>query len=357
VAQVEIERESGMGRVAWHWREALEARGYAFIHLGPDVARRPVHPALFPLAAFLRYRSLGLDPAAILVHEPAGLPFVMSHPAVIVFSHGLERRGWQATLERSSLPGFHVRRRSRLLFPIWRLGQADFSLRHARALLVLNSADLAYAQRRYHRDAEDVFLFRNGIYPPVAAERSAGDRPSAILFIGSWSPRKGVGTIVAAASLLHGRGIMPRFILAGTGQDAGEVLRSWPEGLREAVSVLPHFTYEEEPALYSLADIFLLPSLFEGQPLALLQAMAAGCCCLASAIAGNRDLITHRRTGLLHTAGDAEQLAADLLECLGNPTLRKSLGENARAAVAARTWPAVAGEVADFVASVVDGKP
>ncbi|MFY9821571.1 MAG: glycosyltransferase, partial [Thermoanaerobaculia bacterium] len=123
--------------------------------------------------------------------------------------------------------------------------------------------------------------------------------------------------------------------------------------LRGSVRVLPSFPAAEEAALFAAADLFVLPSLFEGQPLALLQAMAAGRCCLASDIPGPRDVIDHRRTGLLHTAGDAGQLAEQMAECLANPALRDDLGSAARNLMAGRTWSAVAGEVADFITGVL----
>jgi phosphatidylinositol alpha 1,6-mannosyltransferase len=81
--------------------------------------------------------------------------------------------------------------------------------------------------------------------------------------------------------------------------------------------------------------------------------MAAGCCCLVADIAGPRDLIAHRRSGLLHTAGDAGELAGQMAECLASPVLRHELGSAARNFVTGRTWNAAAGEVADFIAGVL----
>ncbi len=350
VAQLDISRESGMGRVAWHWRQELESRGYTFLHIGPREVGRPVHPALFPYAAWRRFRRLGVRPAAFLVHEPAGVPFVAAGGApAFVFSHGLERRGWEAALAHAAASGSPVRLRSRLLFPLWRLRQADFSLRRARAVLALNRDDLAALQSRYGRRPEDLFLFHNGVDPSPAAPRVATDAPPTVLFLGSWLARKGTATLVRTAELLRQRGVAVRFLLAGTREEEATVLADWPAELRGSVRVLPAFPAEEEAALYAAADLFVLPSYFEGQPLALLQAMAAGRCCLASDIAGNRDLITHRRNGLLHAAGDAGELADQMAECLASPALRDELGAAARALVAGRAWSAVAGEVADFI--------
>src|SRR4051812_38669687 len=205
VAQLEISRESGMGRVAWHWRQELEARGYSFLHIGPREVGRPVHPALFPYAAWRRVRRLGVRPAAFLVHEPAGVPFVVAGAPAFVFSHGLERRGWEAALAQAAASGPPIRARSRLLFPFWRLRQADFSLRRARAVLVLNRDDLAGVQELYGRRREDLFLFRNGVEPWPAVPRVATEAPPTVLFLGSWLARKGTATLARAADLLRRR--------------------------------------------------------------------------------------------------------------------------------------------------------
>lgn len=358
VAQIEISRQSGMGRVAWHWRRELESRGYAFVHIGPREVGRPVHPAFFPYAAWLRLRRMGVRPAAFLVHEPAGVPFVVSGPPAFVFSHGLERRGWEAYLAHAAASGETVRARSRLLFPLWRLRQAGFALRRARAVLVLNRDDLADAQARYGRRPEDLFLFRNGVDPVPAVPRPPADGPPTVLFVGSWLARKGTATLVGAADLLRRRGVAARFLLAGTGAREDEVLAAWPAELRGSVRVLPSFPSEEEAALYAGADLFILPSFFEGQPLVLLQALASGCCCLASDIAGNRDLIAHRRNGLLHAEGNAAELADQMAECLASPALRDELGQAARRSMEGRTWEAAAREVADFIErTLASGRP
>ncbi len=352
VAQIDIRRESGMGRVAWHWRAELEARGYAFVHLGAAEVGA-VHPAVFPLAAYRRARRLGIRPAAVLVHEPAGAPFLLGSRPVIAFSHGLERRGWEANLAMAAAGIVSIRRRSRLLFPLWRLRQADLALRRATAVLVLNTDDLAYVRRVYRRTAEDVFLYSNGSYPlPERVDPPAAEIPS-LLFAGAWLPRKGVRTLIGAVALLSRRGMPVRVRLAGTGAGAAAVLAEWPEGLRGSVEVIPRFDLDAEAALYARGGIFVLPSHFEGQPLALLQAMAAGCCCIASDVGGNRDLVVHGETGLLHPAGDAEALADRIAQCLEDPELRRMLGERARRAAAPRTWQAAAAGVADFVERVI----
>ncbi len=349
VAQVEVTPESGMGRVAWHWRRELEARGYEVVHLGPAEVGR-VHPALFPWKAWRHARRLNLHPKLILVHEPAGLPFVLfERRRTVIFSHGLERRGWDVALEGEE----PIRLRSRLLFPLWRVWPAEAALLRARAVLVLNRDDQAEVLGRYGRRAEDVHLFRNGVAPVAAG---AGTDTDTVLFLGTWMARKGTRTLVEAAKILRRQGRAPSFLLAGTGLSASEVLADWPEDLRSAVRVLPRFAANEEAGILSQAGLFVLPSTFEGQPLALLQALAAGLCCIASDIPGSRDLIRHGENGLLHPPGDSVALAARLSQALDDPALRRRLGENARRAVADRSWEACSREVADFLETVLEDR-
>ena len=84
------------------------------------------------------------------------------------------------------------------------------------------------------------------------------------------------------------------------------------------------------------AAIFVQPSVFEGLPLALQEAMFCGCACVATRVAGNDELIEHDRTGLLVPPLQAGALAGALERLLGSPAQRVALGRAAAAAVLER---------------------
>jgi len=88
--------------------------------------------------------------------------------------------------------------------------------------------------------------------------------------------------------------------------------------------------------LLSILDLFVLPSLSEGMPLALLEAMAAGVPAIATRVGGTTEVIDDGRTGTLVAPGDSRVLAAAITTLLENPRLAKELGQAARQAVAAR---------------------
>lgn len=118
-------------------------------------------------------------------------------------------------------------------------------------------------------------------------------------------------------------------VLAGDGPERGRL-----EGLAEEVGVAARVRFlgrrEDVPQLLASADVFALPSLYEGSSLAVLEAMAARRALVSSAIGGTDELITDERSGLLVPPGDTAALAVALRRLLANPELREKLAGNAR---------------------------
>ena len=396
VADIALSAETGMGRIACHWQQALEQRGYEFIHIGRDQVGRLPHRGLFGAAAYLAYRRLGRTATFFLVHEAAASGFVNRSIPAVVFSHGLDRRSWELGLAR----GDRLSLKSRLLFPLWRLRPCDRSIKRATTLLFSNTEDVAFAHSYYGRTPDDIFVFRNGAdlvplppcqaktfdppphpltrggsgsAPPLLrgvggisdlgdmAERSdlrdvagiSSPRPDlapiTVGFIASWLPRKGTETLLRAADLLYQRGVRLRWLLAGTGGDATTICDFWRPDLQDALEIIPYFPASAELGILARCDLVVLPSFFEGQPLSLLQAMAAECCCIATDCCGQRDVIQHGENGLLFPVGQAERLADLIATCAHDADLRSRLGMGGWRSLQSRAWPEVAAEVVDRI--------
>ena len=82
--------------------------------------------------------------------------------------------------------------------------------------------------------------------------------------------------------------------------------------------------------LLSGLDIFVLPSRWEGMPLAILEAMASSLPVIASDIAGNRDLVSHGVDGILFDSDNDEQLAHEIMSLMNAADIRDEMGVNAR---------------------------
>jgi glycosyltransferase involved in cell wall biosynthesis len=87
---------------------------------------------------------------------------------------------------------------------------------------------------------------------------------------------------------------------------------------------------DDLPRLLNEAEVFVLPSLYEGNPKALLEAMACGLPVLATNVEGNREVVQHGVTGYLCKDTSAESLREGIEKLLADERLRNTLGRNAR---------------------------
>jgi glycosyltransferase involved in cell wall biosynthesis len=119
------------------------------------------------------------------------------------------------------------------------------------------------------------------------------------------------------------------FAIAGEGPQRArleEEIRAL--GLGERVLLLGHRT--DAPALLAACDLFVLPSLFEGLPVSLLEAMAAHKPVVASDIGGNNEIVVDGETGLLVPPGDAMAMASAVRLLLGDATYAHRLAAAGR---------------------------
>jgi glycosyltransferase involved in cell wall biosynthesis len=141
--------------------------------------------------------------------------------------------------------------------------------------------------------------------------------------------RKGHRFLLEAARRLKAQGCRIKYHLAGEGslrkslQDmAGRM------GLKEDVQFLGFVT--DMPAFLSKIDIFVLPSVFEGLGVSVLEAMAAGKAVIASRVGGLTELVMDGVTGLLVGTGDAEGLASAILKLADDRALIGEMGRKGR---------------------------
>lgn len=148
------------------------------------------------------------------------------------------------------------------------------------------------------------------------------------LNVGRLDPQKNHDLILDAFA--QAKEIVPTayLLLAGTGPlDTYLKKKAKDLGIEDRIFFLGRRS--DVGALMEFADVFVFPSLFEGLPVALAEAMFKSLPCIASRIEVFEEVIEDRKTGLLVDPRSAEQLRDAMVELYGKPQLRKSLGENA----------------------------
>ncbi len=162
--------------------------------------------------------------------------------------------------------------------------------------------------------------------------RELGLRPTEILVggVGRLEPVKGFAYLIQAARVVLGAAQDVRFILAGDGSLRPELTgRARPLGDRFRMLGLRN----DVPDLMAAMDLFVLPSVNEGMGRVLLEAGAAGCPAVATAVGGVPDIVNQDETGVLVEPGSAKALADAILALVNDPEKRTRLGQAARKTV------------------------
>jgi glycosyltransferase involved in cell wall biosynthesis len=285
--------------------EALRAQGLT-VHL---VSHRWLHLlTVAELAALLR----NIRPAALVAH---GFP-----------EHLIGRR---AGLKAGVPVLIHVEHNSRERYTAWSRWWSR-RLAAKSAAVVGVSEGVRQSLLAQGLPADKTSAIPNGIdlarFPQPQGEREAG-----LVMSARFARQKDHATLLQALALLSSRHDMrPRLQLAGLGplKDRMQALAS-RLGIASQVAFLGH--HGDMPTLLRSQAIFVLSTHYEGMPLALVEAMAAGCACIASDVIGVRGVIDDGVTGVLVPEGDALALADALARLLRDPALSARLGAAARA--------------------------
>jgi glycosyltransferase involved in cell wall biosynthesis len=160
--------------------------------------------------------------------------------------------------------------------------------------------------------------------------------------IGRLAPQKGLPTLLhAARDVLQ---LVPNalFVFVGDGPDK-EALQVQARELGIAGSVSFLGVREDIPEILSSVDVVALPSLSEGLPMVLLEAMASGAAVVASRVGAVPRVVDDRVNGILMSPGDVCGLTVALLDLLRSKQLRLGIGQEARKTVELRfSAPAMA---------------
>lgn len=196
----------------------------------------------------------------------------------------------------------------------------------ARSQLMKLSISDHWGNLRVIRCGVDPTLFR----PPVRRRKRERDRLT-VLCVGRLAPDKGHALLLEALSSLPASAARRvRVVIAGDGPERATLQRR-ASGLGEAhPTFLGAVGQDRILSLYADADIFCLPSLAEGLPVVLMEAMAMGLPVITTRIMGIPELVTDGVCGLLVPPGRADALATALVTLLEDEDLRWSLGKAAR---------------------------
>jgi glycosyltransferase involved in cell wall biosynthesis len=194
----------------------------------------------------------------------------------------------------------------------------------------------------------DIQVIPNGVDcqyfspPPTCQER---DGPVRMLFVGRVVRQKGLSYLLDALATMKGQGTTDWYLkIVGDGPMRPRLEMQAAEcGIAEQVEFTGWLPFEQVPVEMRSAHLFVLPSIVEGMPLVLLQAMACGLPVVATQVPGSVDLVHPGRNGLLVPHKNPVALAEALTRLLANESLCHEMRKHSREIALTMDWSEIAG--------------
>lgn len=229
---------------------------------------------------------------------------------------------------------------------------------------ILNRADLILANsentkndiQQFYPNTEHkikrIYLGRDEGFQPTendSALRKYGIKKPYILFVGTIEPRKNLLELLEAYSFVRKKGLPHQLVLAGKdGWQNDAFKRALANHEFNSDIILTGYTQREElPQLYSHADVFVYPSLYEGFGFPVVEAMSCG----TPAVVSNSSSLPEvgGEAVLSYKLGNAADLASKLHDLLTDPEKRKKMSKLSLIQVQQYSWDRYAKELLEIL--------
>jgi glycosyltransferase involved in cell wall biosynthesis len=353
-ASVPRRREGGVATVAYNLGQELEKNGHTVEYIfQEDLFGKDTISQRFSAVHFAHrldgYITRNRRRFSIVnLHAPAGLFYGIHRrwfgsnglPPYVMTLHGLEeRRVHVQTREDKKGRAWNFRLRNRwwhrfYTFPLYR-----WSIRTADGAHTFSRDVWNILQLKYNLESDRTAYIPNGVESRFFVPRRydcAG--PLKLLYAGTWLDQRGIFYIRDAlerlAVLLPG----VTMTFAGCGCPAEMIRDFFGSKLASTVIVRPVVPSDQMQELLCEHDVFLFPSLMEGLPCVLMEAMATGMPVITTETCGMTDVVENGFNGLLIPPANAAAIEEAVLRLAESRDLRERLGQAAQQTMTRYTW-------------------
>lgn len=207
-------------------------------------------------------------------------------------------------------------------------------IRRSSVIVVLSEIEKDFIEKHYQN--LDVRILQNAVSLDESEKRELEKTEKTIIFLGRLHEGKGLKEIIEACRILKNENIKFCFRCYGEGQEKDSFVRQMTEVLGDGFYYGGIVSGGEKWKALAESDIFLLPTHYEGLPMALLEAMVAGCVPIVSDVGSIGKVIENGENGFLINPRDVSQIVERLKYLLSDQTDWGNLQKNAKKTIAER---------------------
>lgn len=228
--------------------------------------------------------------------------------------------------------------------------------------IIAVSASVKEDISKYGLDKDKIVVIHNGVdtevfkpTEPVFKEQYEGC-DNLLLFVGRIIEQKGLDHLIDAMPRILKEYPSTKLLIVGKGKMKPRLIKKVKKMDLNKEIIFPGFIDEElMPNLYSSADVFVLPSLWEVLPIALLEGLSCGAPLLASDAGGNPEIVENGKNGFIFEKRNDEELIEKLRIMLDDHTLRKNMRRESReTALKKFDWDLITAKTSDFYRELID---
>lgn len=366
------QREAGAAAVVLNHARELEKRGHQIdCWFLDDVLEQPARPKRLEALIFAARVSKRIlhDKSkydVVNIHAPWGCVYgkrrkmlgTKGTPPYVLTMQGSENRySEMMRLEQRKGRAAHFGWTNRLWHRVYHQTMYGASIRTADYGAVANREAWISAELEYGVAPGKIQFVPNGVEEQFFMEHDYLPKsPVRLLYVGTWLDRKGIYYLRDGFQIAVQSGTAVSLTVAGCGKKEREIKDFFSTSTRDLIHVLPFVERERMSQVYADHDIFVFPSLAEGMPLTLLEAMAAGLPVVTTETSGMADVVEDGFDGLLVRPTDAGDLAQAIQRLCDNPKLRVQLGRQAQITMRRYTWDRAAEKLEKLFALAVAQK-
>jgi glycosyltransferase involved in cell wall biosynthesis len=363
-------REGGVAGMIYNFGRELEQLGHKVSYLFQEDLIEPgsVSTRFTELAFSLRLSRYIADNrkkfSLVNLHAPVGFPYGMrrrwnrnaGYPPYVMTLHGLEERrvhvmSREAKRNRTQNYSF----KNRLWHRYYHQPRFRWSIRTCDGAHVVSRDTATILQLKYNLDTDRVAYIPGGVESRffIAREYPPGNGLK-LLYAGTWLEQRGIYYLRNALRALVPKLPGMTMTIAGGGVPEKEIRDFFGAELARCIVLRPVVETGAMPELYAEYDAFLFPSLLEGMPLVLLEAMASGMPVITTETCGMPDTLENEFNGILIAPADAKAIEAAVLRLAESNDLRKRLGSAAQETAKRYTWARSAKQLEAFFRHIME---
>lgn len=276
------------------------------------------------------------------------------------------------TINGAGFAAFLIRKFLKIPYVVWGRGSDVYSkwLEKPFRKTILMNSDAAIALTNDMKNSmqticdKPVFIISNGIdvdkFNGVNKDRirkkyKIKNDEKVIIFVGRLKPIKGLYYLLSAMKLIQNKDKKIRLLVVGYGEEKTKL-----EELSKKLSLSTQVIFTDKisneliPEYLGAGDIFVLPSLSEGFPVVILEAMASGLPIIATKIRGISEIVKDGENGFLIPPKNSNEIAEKILMLINDSKLIKSISDNNKIEAQRYSWETIVEKIEEIYFQVIN---